>query len=270
MTKDPMTPPMEQDAAMATLYCYGIQFAGRDGWEIWDSLLDEDALKAKIAAEGLDVAAVRLICRGLTAQKRVHAGASSCLIVHHHGWAYDPLVGRWGAPDLPVALPENRPVEAKRLGVVISKPRHGWMGLDLWVRPISQQNAAIAMSAVYDPLPVLVRWLEAIADGGTGRVEIDEEGRSHELMAFAVEGRSDDIRLVVRRNRAETALVIDAILPRRRLVEPFWRALRGFEESPGRAKRHWWYCQKSYHLRSPALDAYLVAGQARGKRKEVR
>lgn len=185
-------------------------------------------------------------------------------------------------------LPPNAPPETiDEFAVQLGFADVGWMDVEILA---GRQAFDFRTSYVFDPYPEILQWLETIAEGGIGRVEVDGEGCATHLMVAA--SQADAIRFTVvdehsgpgrpltqKMSRSMDGhkytfeLLCDVELPRREFVAKFYNGLRAGWESPS-AVGFWerWYnttteqwaenydepfADAQYAMQSDIIDDYL-------------
>ena len=185
-------------------------------------------------------------------------------------------------------LPPDAPPEAVgEFAVRLGFADVGWMDVEILA---GRQAFDFRTSYVFDPYPEILKWLEAVASGGAGRVEIDGEGCATHLIVAAAQ--TDAIRFTVidehsgpgrplTRKVSRTIdghkytfeLLCDVELPGRKFVAEFYGGLRAGWESPS-AESFWerWYnttvdhwaenydvpfAEAQYAMQSDIIDDYL-------------
>lgn len=187
------------------------------------------------------------------------------------GFWFDPGRGRWLPPGQPMPPPSATPPCADELTMQLGLPDAGCMAMSL--RAVGQA-VEIHASAVFDPFPGLVAWLEQLALGERPRLPIDIEGFWYVLHALPC-GAPHLARLAVTTHfyddKLPKDLVMDVALPRRELVRGIYEPLNSFWGSArflAVCKREWHMWddeedgpfhahQEAEAMRSPVVEAYL-------------
>lgn len=117
--------------------------------------------------------------------------------------------------------------------------QYGWMDFRL---EADGQAVQIWLSEVYDPLPNMIAWLEAIARGEPEcRLEIDEEDCESVLLASSLQdGGEAEVRLQIREKyEAADQPVFYCRSSRFRLVHAIYTALHAYAQSDEFDSAHW-------------------------------
>lgn len=144
------------------------------------------------------------------------------------GWAYDPAIGRWRAPEEPLWIETgpNGSEAVENVFVQLSPPQDGWLPIAI---SAGGQRYAFEASQVYDPFPELVVWLRRIAMGEWPRLVIDFEDIYAILQCLPAE--ENGLRFVLIERDQTDSVKIDAIVDRARLVRSFYVPLVRLWES---------------------------------------
>lgn len=131
---------------------------------------------------------------------------------------------------------------ARAFGVSVGACEAGWIDLLLRAGP---QERVVHFSAVFDPLPELLAWLEAVVLGAReSAFSFDEEGRVCTFRMTRLEAlpdRADGVLFTVRDDacgeRAESAWSVE--VPRRALVRAMYGSITAFARSDRFDPREW-------------------------------
>ena len=131
---------------------------------------------------------------------------------------------------LPIAF-----IAPSAVGVELEQAGYGWIDLSI---AIGDDNATIALSDNFDPFPVLLEWLQAIAGGDLPvACEIDEEGSWKKLVSHSF-GR-DRLLIAVLDRQSETEFVA-GVVERLAFLNAFREELTGFFQDPKRFEQFKW------------------------------
>ena len=111
-----------------------------------------------------------------------------------------------------------------KVTVCFSHAHVGW--IRLWISGTSYlQHITLSLSAVFDPFPSLVKWLEAIAANQLpAELEIDEEGQVKRLTVMPLE--DDQVDFIIREGFVEEGEIYFRLrVDRKQLVSEFAKKL---------------------------------------------
>jgi hypothetical protein len=135
------------------------------------------------------------------------------------------------ASDEAMWRPPGEPVAVDAVQVVFDAARAGWQPVSIVA---GGWTANFHASALYDPFPDILKWLEAIARGDQGRMSVDLEGSDLELSVFTL-SNSTRARIVLAFMSGEMDdihdVVLDIDVDRRQFVAAFYEALRAYADS---------------------------------------
>ena len=116
-----------------------------------------------------------------------------------------------------------------------------------WIRmllTVGESSLTVRLSHIYDPLPDMLAWLEAITIGVEEcGFRVDEEGAFVNFSAHKQLRADDQSRVYTVINIVPQYDVqpLQAIMPTTDLVAAFYRAFRTFADSPGYVRKQWEY-----------------------------
>ncbi|MBA4793648.1 MAG: hypothetical protein H2041_08285 [Phenylobacterium sp.] len=185
-----------------------------------------------------------------------------------HDWVFDASIGRWRAPDEPLAPLPGKPKSVDGLSFDLEVPHIGWLPVTI---AAGAQTVSFSASTVFDPFPSLTSWLDAVAAGRAPRLLIDTEGVVVSFHIFEPQGAT--VRFVVTNDaEADDTIDLDIRIERTTLVRAIYTRLVAFWESPELAaawRSEWRYddepdedptsaTNRPYSVRSERLDRLLA------------
>lgn len=276
-----MTEPSE-DPLRSTVYAARVE--GRDGWVIGELPGGAADAPEALGSERLRVIEFRKLGHGLPG-----AGSGAMLqdagilvyLARRSGFVFDQVAECWRAEGDPVTPPPFETSWVESIAVAFSPPFVGWIDATL---AYGTQSVIIHCSNVFDPFPSILRFLEAVLDGGHPRLSIDEEGVFCEWHTFAPPPRKKrmasepdperPVRFVVFSRHASATAdeqdapgkpTLDLVLPRRELVRSIyaaWRQLVLAGSSRVRWSREWLQSDLEAVDRPVDADGYFIASDA--------
>lgn len=203
---------------------------GEEGWHIDETQTDLDTFKANQEHIGMPCAEIRFV-GAVARHEEVNSGKGwlsedGQRTVISRGWTWDDDAECWWTLEQMARMLPCVPVAVEDVEVVFETARVGWLPVQI---AAGDRVVSFNASALFDPFPDILRWLEMIAGGGEGKVLADLEGAYLELFAFSVSdpGR---IRIVVAqdpgRDEETRDIDLDIDVDRRKFVSGFYEAFR--------------------------------------------
>lgn len=208
---------------------------GEEGWRVCETTLTMDVVRAVLDGDGSPVVDVRLVesrpDHFRTAREpppRFHMGSSRPGL---WGWVWDEAARCWRAPEDLIPDPSEAPPPVDAVSVSFEPAEHGWQPVCL---SAGGRSLRFDASHLYDPFPVLLDWLEAVAVGRRRAAITDLENQTLHLFAFPVGNPARvglRLALVVDSISKAPEVQLDIDVERWRFVSAVYGALRRFAES---------------------------------------
>lgn len=155
------------------------------------------------------------------------------------------------------------PETVARIQVSYNLPKYGWLPIKIRA---GRRSIEIHASAVFDPLPHRIRWLEKIADGEAARMTMDLEGTEAEWFVWPTDD-SGVVRFAVTLAGNATVsgkreIKLDVLIGRRVLVSSIYEPLVDLWEGERFLRRldHWCVSDGYAAVRSALSAARSLCG----------
>ncbi|MCA1300753.1 hypothetical protein, partial [Stappia indica] len=205
---------------------------GGEGWHIEETWADLDTFKANRGNIGMPCAEVRFV--GTVARRDEIKPGKGWLSADGHravisrGWTWDEDAECWWPLERMARMLPSVLVAVDDVEVTFDIALTGWQPVQI---ATGGRATTFNASAVFDPFPDILKWLEVIAAGGEGKVLADLEGFYLELFAFNTSDPAR-IRLVVAeepgRDEETRDIELDIDVDRRKFVSRFYQAFRAY------------------------------------------
>ena len=210
---------MTENWTMIKVFAYGIKLVNEDGWLIDSSGLElESYIKFcneyshKIGKNITEIRFISQIGSGMTPEDyeklmnmdeydKERAIKEKYAFPHFmipSDWAWDDISECYRAPGEPITKPDVEVIETNNLKIQLLNPKYGWMHVKI---KANDQYTCIHSSAVFDPYPHIIQFLEELIDGKQPHIEIDEEGVYHDFYTFNCD--NNKIEFIVKRYRVD-------------------------------------------------------------------
>jgi hypothetical protein len=204
---------------------------GEPGWYVEETALDARTFEETMRERGYPVIEVRSISKGARRSDSESDDGLAFTVALSHGWSWDTGATCWRSPGEMIKVLPGDPVRVDDVRVIFDAAEVGWQPVRI---EAGGASAAFDASELYDPFPDILKWLEAIAHGGEGRVSAELEGPELELFAFPL---SDPMRVrivvafVPGEDGEHRRIDLDINVDRRRFIAAFYNALRAYADS---------------------------------------
>jgi hypothetical protein len=258
---------MSARSSSSGAWLYAVRLQGHPGWHWEESNLRQEDYKRNLEKDGWIVNDIVIIADRWIPRKIQPPGSFSFVTKRWNQWLYDETEKCWRAPKESMTPPPDPPSIKETIEVEFSTPEYGWLPIHFQTK---DKTIALDISDVYDPLPDIILWLEALANGHSAHVSINTEGIYVDFHVFSLD--ESVIRLMIKVDEAEIGgeetTELDIITNRQALIVEIYSKLIAFWESAALlAAWDHWYGQprqdsqdwdRPYNLRSRLLDDYMA------------
>ncbi len=237
------------------LTIFAVRLRGRKGWIVQQEPHTVEEIERQIRLEGHDLEELRVISRGtgfrFDADGKPDVGLYDWMI-NSHGWSFDERADCWRAPGENLTEPDGDGALASDFTVRGERPHSGWWDIHV---SANGQTFETHASNVFDPIPDLRAWLEAIVRGESARVLIDEEGEYTDLCAYP---RPDGMCRVVVYKTSDSKPIMDIRLSGRQLVGSFYAAMHTLSTDEALFRDQWQFHLDAHHITQPPFSSDIV------------